>query len=187
MKHKSDHQPYRSEFCSQDPIIRGVAISRLAQGLSAICEYILRKDSDLEGLLNAEVYKTIRAEAEALQPNVAILNGAGLPSRAGKKAKSMQLGAEKTIVWKKEHDVKEAAAYLANWLRAASKLRAAMKILGQGGLWYTTHVDVLCMRAYSNVGPGSVAGTMVGDAVARLCQGETGTGSSTQISDDKLF
>ena len=101
MGHKTDHQSYRSEFCSQDPIIRGVAISRLAQGLSAICEYILRDDSDLKDLLKEQVYKTIRAEAQALQPKVAILNGAGLPSRAGKKTKSMQLGVEKLSSEKK--------------------------------------------------------------------------------------
>ena len=43
LKHESDHQLYNSEFASEDPIVRGVALSRTAQGIAAYATLSLRR------------------------------------------------------------------------------------------------------------------------------------------------
>ena len=41
MKEATKGQLYKSEFASSDPIVRGVAISRTAQGVASVCQSIL--------------------------------------------------------------------------------------------------------------------------------------------------
>ena len=55
-----------------------------------------------------------------------------------------------------------------------------MTILQHGGLFYTTHVDILCMCAYMKC---EGEGTIATDAVARLCQANAYVGG-TKIRDD---
>ena len=180
LKQGNNHQLYMSEFVSDDPIVRGVAISRTAQSVAALCRAILTEDkAQLQSIVRPEVYEDWVKEAELLLPRMAKLDGSGLPSRADKPMKS-QLG-KAPVSWRDEKNVTDAANYLVDWLKKPSKLRKAMKTLQLGGLFYSTHVDVLCMNCFITCGNGS--STLVSDAVARLCQAKP-TASGTMISYD---
>ena len=181
----NEHQPYRSELCSNDPIIRGVAISRFAEGLVNVCEAILT-DKDLQAILSKEHYGLITKEADILKKKVSILNGAGLPSRAGGKKPSIQFGSGDDHKWKPIPEVETAIEYLEGWIAAPSQIRRTMKVLGLGGLFYTTYVDSQCIRSYLKVGPGKESGTMRADAVSRLCQSGAVKASGTKMDNDAM-
>ena len=164
-------QDYGSELCSDDPVIRGVAISRYAQGWMSLCTAILETDNtDLKGVLNKATYDAMESEATALKERLSVLNGAGLPVRKDGTMKKTTLGGGKVYAWKDVQEVKSAMKWFLEWCDKPSPMRKTVRILQLGGLFYTCHVDHLCLHAYRTVGPGKGAGTPEADAVARLCQ-----------------
>ena len=90
----------------------------------------------------------------------------------------VQLG-QKNIAWRDKNEVEESMKVLMDWLEQPSPLRKAMKTLQLGGLFYCTHVDLLCMNAFILCGDGKAS--MVEDAVARLCQAKA-MGPGTKIT-----
>ena len=171
LKEENDYQLYKSEFASDDPIVRGVALSRTAQGIAAICDSIVTVDAArLKSVLNTETYDAMKKEAAELLDYVKVLDGSGLPSRADSGPKTM-LG-KKTYEWKDPDKVKDAAGRFLSWLTSPSKIRSTMEVLQLGGLFYSTHVDILCMNAYIKCGGGDKE-AIVNAAQKRLCQGKS--------------
>ena len=180
LKQSTGYQLYMSEFVSDDPIVRGVAISRTAQGLAGLCRAILTEDkAELKSILRPDVYEELAKEAELLLPRMEKLDGSGLPSRADKAMKN-KLGIA-PVSWRDEKEVRAAVTYLVDWLKTPSKLRKAMKTLQLGGLFYSTHVDLLCMNSFIMCGNGKAS--VADDAVARLCQAKPAV-AGTKISYD---
>ena len=180
LKSGNKHQLYHCELASEDPIVRGVAVSRTAEGILSLCRAVLSDDKeDLKLLIRPEIYQELIEEATQLEPRVAILNGAGLPAK-NERAMKVNLG-QKPIAWRNPDDVKRAASYLVDWLQRPSKLRKAMKTLQLGGLFYSTHVDILCMNCFIKCADGK--STIVEDAVARLCQSKP-MSAGTRIAYD---
>ena len=166
-------QPYKSELCSEDPIVRGVAISRYAQGWLCLCRSIQGGDKeDLESVLKPETYAAMVKEAKELLPHLEVLDGHMLPVRQDAMAGGLRLGGSKSMPWKQRADVENAVNYLETWCKSSSALRKTVRAMQLGGLFYTCHVDHLCLHAYMTQGPGKVAGTMNDDCLARLCQGK---------------
>jgi hypothetical protein len=164
-------QEYGSELCSDDPVIRGVAISRYAQGWMSLCTAILETDkNDLKDVLNKATYDAMETEATTIKERLSVLNGAGLPVRQDGTMKKMTLGGGKVYAWKDVQEVKNAMKWFLEWCDRPSPMRKTVRILQLGGLFYTCHVDHLCLHAYSTVGHGKGAGTPEADAIARLCQ-----------------
>ena len=174
MKEGTDYLKYHSEFCSQEPVVRGVALSRFAQGLAALCTAI-QTSENLPCALNVKIYTDIKAEAETLLTYINDLNGAGLPVRAAA-AKSM-LGS-KPAQWRDAVKVEGAIKKLKAWLDQPSVLRQTINAVQLGGLFYTVHVDICCVKAYLCCGHGLERDGMVSDARARLCQGTAASSSA---------
>ena len=178
------HQEYGSELCSNDSLIRGVAISRYAEAWLSLCTAILETDNvELKSVLNPSIYAAMETEAKALKPHLAMLNGAGLPVRADAMKKS-QLGGGKTYTWKVQTDVEASMRYVMDWTKKPSSMRKTVRILQLGGLFYTAHVDHLCFHAYRTVGHGTDESIPPADAVARLCQARGSTAAGTAIRSD---
>ena len=178
-KESTPHQLYMSEFASGDPIVRGVAISRTAQGVASVCQAILQGDDaeNLKSILKDSVYKEMEKEAKLLLPHCKQLDGSGLPSKVEKAMK--RVGA-KQPVWKDKDEVTASIEYFRAWLKKPSQLRKHMNILQLGGLFYTTHVDILIMCAYMKC---EGEGTIADDAIARLCQAKA-YAAGTRIKHD---
>ena len=179
------HQEYGSELCSNEPLIRGVAISRYAEGWLSLCTAILETDkADLKSVLNETTYADMAKEAKALKPHLAMLNGFGLPVRLDI-IKKTQLGGGKSYPWKAQSEVEASMKFIVEWSSKPSPMRKAVRILQLGGLFYTAHVDHLCFHAYRTVGHGTGEGIPQADAVARLCQASGSTAKAgTPIRND---
>ena len=182
MKESEKGQLYHSEFCSEDPIIRGVALSRFCESYQHLCDYVVSTECQWGALLKESVFDAIKKEAAELLPHLRGLNGSGMPSRAIG-AKKQRLGEKDATIWRdREETTKHAKAVLA-WLGTSgkSKLRAAIKVMSVAGLTYNCMVDHQTTVAYCLCGNGKEQ--LVGDAVARLCQGD-GTASKKTIPED---
>ena len=179
-------QDYGSELCSDDPVIRGVAISRYAEGWTALCTAILDTDkSQLKEVLNKATYEAMESEAKTIKEKLSVLNGSGLPVRQDGTMKKTALGGGRVYGWKDENAVKEAMQRFLEWCDGPSRLRKTVRVLQLGGLFYTCHVDHLCFHAYRSAGHGKAPGTPAADAVARLCQAPARAAqSSTPIRTD---
>ena len=184
MKSKNGVQPYRSELCSTKANVRGVAISRWAEGMSAVCETILTND-DMKRVLEPNLLKELKLEAATLLPHCKVLNGSGLPSGLETMRAPGRLGS-KTYEWKTRAEVETSVVAIEKWFGAPSKLRPTIRVLQAGGLVYATHVDTLCLTAYRTCGYGKEPGSMTEDAVARLCQGGGSTGARTPMHTEGL-
>ena len=173
--------PYKDEYHSPHPHIRGVAISRFAQAMLALCKSITSEDSlALKEVLKPEVFSVMNTEATQFMEHLTILDGSGLPSKADGVTAKPVLG-KTAIEWRETEKVRAAVAYLKQWFKKKSKLRDTVKTLQLGGLFYTAHVFLLCTRSYLICGEGRSDETMADDAVARLWQSSPGSGSTTKI------
>ena len=179
-------QDYGSELCSDDPVIRGVAISRYAEGWTALCTAILDTDkSQLKEVLNKTTYDAMESEAKTIKEKLSVLNGSGLPVRQDGTMKKATLGGGRVYGWKDESAVREAMQWFLGWCDKPSAIRRTVRVLQLGGLFYTCHVDHLCFHAYRTAGHGKTPGTPAADAAARLCQAPAGAAqSSTPIRTD---
>ena len=130
LKSKSGVQPYRSELCSPKSNIRGVAISRWAEGMSGVCETILTND-DMKRVLEPKLLAELKLEAGTLLPHCKVLNGYGLPSGLETMRGPVRLGS-KAHEWKNRADVEAAVVAIEKWLAAPSKLRPTMRVLQAG-------------------------------------------------------
>ena len=169
------HQDYGSELCSDDPVIRGVAISRYAEGWTNLCTAILDTDKKaLKEVLNTKTYEAMETEAKTIKEKLSVLNGSGLPVRQDGTTKRATLGGGRGYAWKAEGAVREAMEWFLGWCDRPSPIRKTVNVLQLGGLFYTCHVDHLCFHAYRAAGHGKNPGTPAADAVARLCQAPAG-------------
>ena len=172
---------YKDEYHSSHAHIRGVAISRFAQSMVSLCRSITSDDAvALKDVLKPDVFAAIKTEAAELIDHMAILDGSGLPSKADGAYVKPVLG-KPAIEWRDPEKVRSAIAYVKTWFKSKSKLRDTMKTLQLGGLFYTTHVFLLCTRSYMLCGEGRQENTMADDAVARLCQSSPASASATRI------
>ena len=182
MKESEKGQLYHSEFCSEDPIIRGVALSRFCESYQHLCEYVVSTECQWGALLKETVFDAVKKEAADLLPHLRGLNGSGMPSRAigGKK---QRLGEKDATIWRDRDETTEHAKAILSWLATSgkSKLRAAIKVMSVAGLTYNCMVDHQTTMAYCRCGNGK--DQLVDDAVARLCQG-SGTSSTKTIPED---
>ena len=122
-------QPYISELCSDDPILRGVAISRYTESWLSVCNAILDTDnSDLKTVLLTQVVKDIEREAATMKEHLQHLNGAGLPSRA-EAMKKNKLGGSTSYQWKDKDRVETAMTWLIDWSKKPSPLRKTIGVL----------------------------------------------------------
>ena len=102
-------QDYGSELCSDDPVIRGVAISRYAEGWTNLCTAILDTDKTaLKAVLNKDTYDAMENEAKTIKEKLSVLNGSGLPVRQDGTMKKATLGGGRVYPWKDESAVREA-------------------------------------------------------------------------------
>ena len=131
MKEGNDYLKYHSEYCSQDPAIRGVAISRFAQGLESLRTSI-KTCPNLSRALSPKIYAQMTEESDTLLSYIKELNGCGLPVRAGA-AKAM-LGS-KPAQWRDAAKVEDAIKKLKAWLGQPSVLRQTINAVQLGGLF----------------------------------------------------
>ena len=162
----SQRDGYRTEFRSDDPVVRGVALSRFAQSYENMCNELC-DNNKWRLLLQPSVYEEITKEARGLLPHLRVLNGCEVPLPN----KRRRVGDADQCNYRDEGEVAAAAASLLAWLRNSNKsrLRVAIDVVSAGGLSHNACIDQLVVMAYCKYGNGE--SQLVGDAVARLCRG----------------
>ena len=63
-----------SQFCDEDPLRRGVGISRFAEGMVQVCDKTMA-DQHVAAVVKEALLAAAREEATALKPHQTILNG----------------------------------------------------------------------------------------------------------------
>ena len=73
-KKGNKNMKYYSEPCDEDPLRRGVGISRFAEGMVQVCDKIMA-DQHVAAVVKEALLAAARVEATALKPHLTILNG----------------------------------------------------------------------------------------------------------------
>mgnify|MGYP003328991531 CR=1 FL=1 len=131
---------YRCEYMSTDPVYRGVAVSRYAQSWEAACTDFLSNEKNWAAMLRPEIYQDVKREAQALLPHLKVLNGAGLPSKAGGSggtAMGQRLGYAEKAAWREPSEVAAAIDYLLHWMSTSDKAKLKATIFVASAVSYT--------------------------------------------------
>jgi len=136
---------YFAEWPDKDPWRKGIAVSRLAEVMTAAIKTL--QDEKFARLLDAKILQSALDEATKLEPSLRILN-AGKGTQATSRVTLSNLGAPKQKQ-RSESEVATAATALYAWLKQPrSTLRALMSFMSQGGVFYAGSVAEKAARAY---------------------------------------
>ena len=115
---KPDYGPheYRCELAAADPIVRAVGVSRLCRSMQSMCASILKEGSELKLILKEDVYEKARAEATAMKDHFTLLNGYGIPMKAGGSMRKSKVN------YRAENDVRVSVAKLLDWSKQPSAI-----------------------------------------------------------------
>lgn len=136
---------YFAEWPDKDPWRKGIAVSRLAEVMTAVIKTL--KDEKFARLLDAKILQSALDEATNLETALAILN-AGKGTQATSRVTLSNLGAPKPKQ-RSQAEVATAAGALYAWLKQPkSTLRGLMSFMAQGGVFYAGSVAEKAARAY---------------------------------------
>lgn len=149
MKKGNKAAAYSSELCDEDHERQVVGISRFCQVLDAAIQTFLDSKS-LKAILHDKVYQKTREEASTMQPYLQKL----ILTNYEHRVRSIRgIAYEKNVPAKELPSPSELlAAYdkVVHFVKHAetSILLATLRVLSEGGIWYTAHVQFMGMASY---------------------------------------
>ena len=155
---------FHSEWCSEDPYRRGVALSRLAEVLLAVGVAMTHPTWDK--VLLPAILKTVREEFEKHKEHLEVLHGGKTQNKKGGLLKAKK----ETVEHKDEEKVKKAAQDIYDWLSEEhSPTEGFLQVLSWGGVFYAAMCADKITRAAINPTVGDIKKEdFVKAAIARL-------------------
>jgi hypothetical protein len=152
-----EHAPRYTEYAiADDPNFPGLAVARSMKNLGLAMKYIMDKNEAGQIFVGA-IYKLLEVECAALLPHVTVLSGGQMRKDGGGRLNAYTAVAVDPIA------AKASAKYIYEWLHKESTLRAILKFLAKGGVFYTAFANEKLTRAYI------VGNNVTEDDFVKLC------------------